>query len=237
LEFQWGNLNQSSSSKPTPQVGDIDRTSSWKDKIGPILQLAILLFFVICCLSQALSEDNSRRTTTIYVKTVDTQSPWEVKVNKCRRQMESGMRWKFTDCGDYDYSGTATAEYFDSLPTPSRIDETAAYQDYLHDLEQQTETVEKNQTNVSQECNQYSSGTVTCRIQKAHCLYKPEETGSPTFCGDAPYGYQSFTYVVWNQDVSYLEVHCIVVSRVIREYNGKLEVNTNYGAVFLGYCD
>jgi len=87
------------------------------------------------------------------------------------------------------------------------------------------------------ECKNFSSGYVTCRIQNAICSYKPSVKGSPTFCNDAVYPGNTFTYLVWGNDVSYLNNHCIVVQGNIKIYRGKPEIEANSNSGFVDYCD
>jgi len=87
------------------------------------------------------------------------------------------------------------------------------------------------------ECKTFSSGYVTCRIQKAYCSYQPSVNGQPTYCNDAPYPDHSFTYLVWGQDVSYLNGHCLLVKGEISYYNGKPQITWNNNSGFVGYCD
>lgn len=92
-------------------------------------------------------------------------------------------------------------------------------------------------TSEYQECKTYSDGTVKCRIENAYCSYEPSVNGQPTYCNDAPFPNHNFTYVVWGQDVSYLDGHCLIVYGKIDYYDGKPQINWQNLDGFDGYCD
>lgn len=98
-------------------------------------------------------------------------------------------------------------------------------------------TPTKIETDSFNDCNTYSSGTVTCKIRRAYCLYESSETGQPTFCDDAPYPSNSFTYVVWGHNVSFLNGHCIIVYGNIEYYDRKPEISWQNNNGFVKYCD
>jgi hypothetical protein len=87
------------------------------------------------------------------------------------------------------------------------------------------------------ECKDYSSGFVTCRIQKAYCSYDSSTDGRPTFCNDGLYPKYSFTYIVWGNDVTYLNGHCIIVKGKIEIYKGKPEITWQDNSGFVEFCD
>ena len=66
--------------------------------------------------------------------------------------------------------------------------------------------------------------TVTCRIKRAYCDYRPDVGGAPTFCNDAPYPSQSFTLLVWGEDWSDLDGMCIDVTGFVVRYKGKPQI-------------
>lgn len=70
------------------------------------------------------------------------------------------------------------------------------------------------------ECKDYSSGFVTCRIQKAYCTYYATDSGSPTFCNDSLYPTQTFTLLKWEEDWSSLDGKCLIVTGNISLFNG-----------------
>jgi len=75
------------------------------------------------------------------------------------------------------------------------------------------------------ECRNAPVGeTVTCRIAKAHCEYRPDVTGRPTFCNDAPFPYHDFTLLVWERDWSDYDGDCIIVTGFVSRYEGRLEI-------------
>lgn len=72
-----------------------------------------------------------------------------------------------------------------------------------------------------EECSQATAGEfVTCRIQRAHCDYRPDVSGAPTFCNDAPFGSHSFTLLVWGEDWSDYDGRCLTVTGLVTRYRG-----------------
>ena len=65
---------------------------------------------------------------------------------------------------------------------------------------------------------------VTVRIRRAYCSYRPDVNGGPTFCNDAPYPAHSFTLLVWGQDWSDYNGHCLLVYGRVTTYEGKPEI-------------
>jgi len=70
----------------------------------------------------------------------------------------------------------------------------------------------------------YLGQEITCVIEKAHCSYRPDIDGSPTFCNDAPYPNHDFTLLIWEQDWSDFDGDCILVTGLLTRYKGKLEI-------------
>jgi len=66
--------------------------------------------------------------------------------------------------------------------------------------------------------------SVTCRIERAYCDYRPDVGGAPTFCNDAPYPGNAFTLLVWGSDWSDLDGQCIDVTGFVARYKGKPEI-------------
>jgi hypothetical protein len=87
------------------------------------------------------------------------------------------------------------------------------------------------------ECREFTTGLVTCRIQKAYCSYHPSTNGKPTFCNDGKYPNYHFTYLVWGKDASSLDGHCLILNGKIEIYKGKPEVTSEDNSGFVDYCD
>lgn len=66
--------------------------------------------------------------------------------------------------------------------------------------------------------------TVTCVIPRAHCSFREDVSGSPTFCNDAPFPTHSFTLLVWGQDWSEFDGRCVRVQGYLSGYQGQLEI-------------
>jgi hypothetical protein len=87
-------------------------------------------------------------------------------------------------------------------------------------------------------CANVAPGTnTTCMIPNAYCSYEPNVDGSPTFCNDAPYPTNNFTFLIWDNDLSYLDGKCIVIQGNVVLYKGKPEITANSIDQFVGYCD
>lgn len=65
---------------------------------------------------------------------------------------------------------------------------------------------------------------VTCRIARAHCDYRPDVGGEPTFCNDAPFPNHDFTLLVWEHDWSDYDGQCLIVTRFVSRYEGKPQI-------------
>lgn len=81
----------------------------------------------------------------------------------------------------------------------------------------------------------YSGSTVTCKIPSADCVYRPDVSGSPTFCDDRPYPNNNFQLVVWGNDWSDYDGKCIIVSGTVSIYNGKAQI-VGYSRSQVSYC-
>lgn len=66
--------------------------------------------------------------------------------------------------------------------------------------------------------------TVTCVIGQAHCSYRKDIDGAPTFCNDAPYPTHDFTLLVWGQDWSDFDGRCLVVSGFLSRFEGQPQI-------------
>ena len=76
----------------------------------------------------------------------------------------------------------------------------------------------------SEQAGDYVGQTVTVQINRAYCSYRPDVRGNPTFCNDAPYPTHDFTMLVWGQDWSDYDRHCICVYGRVTLYKGKPEI-------------
>ena len=70
----------------------------------------------------------------------------------------------------------------------------------------------------------YIGYSMTCKIPRAYCSYEPGVNGQPTFCNDARYPNHSFTLLVWGQDWSRYDGHCLLVTGVVEYYRGRAEI-------------
>ncbi len=66
--------------------------------------------------------------------------------------------------------------------------------------------------------------TVVCRIALAHCSYREDVSGSPTFCNDAPYPTHEFTLLVWGEDWSDFDGRCLIVTGYLSRYQGQPQI-------------
>lgn len=66
--------------------------------------------------------------------------------------------------------------------------------------------------------------TVVCVIPRAHCSYREDVSGSPTFCNDAPFPTHEFTLLVWGQDWSELDGRCLKIEGYLSRYQGKPQI-------------
>lgn len=66
--------------------------------------------------------------------------------------------------------------------------------------------------------------TVTCVIRQAHCSYREDIEGAPTFCNDAPFPSHDFTLLVWGQDWSEYDGRCLVVSGFLSRFEGQPQI-------------
>jgi hypothetical protein len=74
-------------------------------------------------------------------------------------------------------------------------------------------------------CSQVSAGQdVTCMIERSYCSYKKSVKGFPTFCNDAPYPSNNFTFLVWGEDLSRYNGKCLIVTGSVKLYQGKPEI-------------
>ena len=71
------------------------------------------------------------------------------------------------------------------------------------------------------DCSRAKAGTfTTCRIERADCDYRPDISGEPTFCNDAPFPSHSFTLLVWGEDWSDYDGRCLVVTGEVTRFRG-----------------
>ncbi len=71
------------------------------------------------------------------------------------------------------------------------------------------------------ECARAKPGTfATCRIQRAQCDFRPDISGEPTFCNDAPFPSHSFTLLVWGEDWSDYDGRCLLVTGEVTRFRG-----------------
>jgi hypothetical protein len=77
---------------------------------------------------------------------------------------------------------------------------------------------------LSFEAGDFVGETITIKIEKAYCSYRPDVNGAPTFCNDQPYPNQTFTLISWGRNWTDLDGKCIFVEGVIEAYKGKFEI-------------
>src|SRR5688572_3497047 len=65
---------------------------------------------------------------------------------------------------------------------------------------------------------------VSCKMEKAYCDYLPGLAGSPTFCSDRPHPDNTFALVVFGEDWSDYDGHCIIVSGYLEIDRGILQI-------------
>ncbi len=74
-------------------------------------------------------------------------------------------------------------------------------------------------------CDQVSIGqTTTCMIERSYCSYKKSIKGSPSFCNDAPYPTNLFTFLAWGEDLSGYNGKCLIITGEVKLYQGKPEI-------------
>jgi hypothetical protein len=66
--------------------------------------------------------------------------------------------------------------------------------------------------------------TVSCKVERANCVYLPDVDGYPTFCSDRQYPNHDFQLVVFGEDWSDLDGSCFVVSGSLEPYRGVLQI-------------
>lgn len=77
------------------------------------------------------------------------------------------------------------------------------------------------------ECSELASqvgSTVACTIRQAHCSYRQDIDGAPTFCNDGPFPRHRFTLLVWGQDWSEFDGRCLIVSGYLSRFEGKPQI-------------
>jgi hypothetical protein len=77
--------------------------------------------------------------------------------------------------------------------------------------------------------------SVSCIIQRADCVYRPDVNGSPTFCNDRPYPNQEFQLVIFGEDWSDYDGSCIVVYGYLETYRGVLQIQA-FDRSQISYC-
>ena len=71
------------------------------------------------------------------------------------------------------------------------------------------------------DCARAKAGTfTTCQIQMAQCDFRPDISGEPTFCNDAPFPSHGFTLLVWGEDWSDYDGMCLVVTGEVTRFRG-----------------
>jgi hypothetical protein len=63
----------------------------------------------------------------------------------------------------------------------------------------------------------------------AYCNFFPDVAGAPTFCGNAPYPNQTFTFVLWGVDATSLDGECLIARGLITEYRGVPQIEIQEG--------
>jgi hypothetical protein len=61
-------------------------------------------------------------------------------------------------------------------------------------------------------------------IDRSYCSYNKNLKGSPTFCNDAPYPTNNFTFLIWGEDLSRYDGKCLIVNGTVTLYKGKPEI-------------
>ena len=61
-------------------------------------------------------------------------------------------------------------------------------------------------------------------MNRAHCNYRPDVNGGPTFCNDGPFPDHSFTLLVWGQDWSDYDGLCLWVTGEVLIYQDKPQI-------------
>jgi hypothetical protein len=79
----------------------------------------------------------------------------------------------------------------------------------------------------------YIGAWVMCKVPITYCEYHPEIYGQPTFCNDAPYPNHKFVFVRWGSDFSNYDGKCVLVSGIVKTYNGKLEIRVENSSQIL----
>jgi hypothetical protein len=77
--------------------------------------------------------------------------------------------------------------------------------------------------------------TITCKIERAYCDYRPDVDGNPTFCNDRPYPNHNFTLIVFDQDWSGYNGSCLLVSGRVSMYGGVPQIE-GFSRLQVSYC-
>ena len=61
-----------------------------------------------------------------------------------------------------------------------------------------------------------------CKVERAYCVYRPDVNSNPTFCNEKPYPDNIFQLVVFGEDCSDYDGHCIIITGFLETYfNGQ----------------
>lgn len=77
---------------------------------------------------------------------------------------------------------------------------------------------------LSSQAGDFVGETVTIKIEKAYCSYRPDVNGAPTFCNDQPFPNHTFTLITWGRDWTDLDGKCVYIEGEVEVYKGKYEI-------------
>ena len=77
---------------------------------------------------------------------------------------------------------------------------------------------------------------VSCKIERASCMYHPDLEGSPTICSDRSYPSQGFQFVVAADNWSNYDDSCIVISGYLETHREGLQIQ-GFNRSQVSYCE
>ena len=70
--------------------------------------------------------------------------------------------------------------------------------------------------------------SVTCRVERAYCDYRPDVSGRPTFCNSPrPFPNHEFTLLFWQEDRSDLDGECLVLTGFVSLFEGTRQITSD----------